>query len=173
MVHGFHLGVQPTGNGIYFAPTSGRGLLQVTDSLFYDNNFNAIQVSPSSGVIASVVLNRDEFTANPGTGAFGIYFVGAGTVAGTMRQSLVAENGGDGIESAAAAVYFTIEESSIIDNLGVGIYAESSGTHINVGASTIGGNGTGVAGSSIISFGNNQMSANGTNGTFTSTTPLQ
>jgi hypothetical protein len=175
MIHGFH-GSIATGNGIYFAPTSGRGLLQVSDSLFYDNNYNAIEVNPSSGVIASVIFNRDEFTANPATGAFGIYFEGAGTVAGTMRQSVVAENGAVGIGSAAGAAYFTIEESSIIDNLVVGITASSAGTHFNVGASTIGGNGTGVdatGGASIISFGNNQMSANGSNGTFTSTTPLQ
>jgi len=46
---------------------------------------------------------------------------------------------------------------------------------VNVGASTIGGNGTGVLPSSgsIISFGNNQMSANGSNGNFTSTTTLR
>jgi hypothetical protein len=46
---------------------------------------------------------------------------------------------------------------------------------VNVGASTIGGNGTGVLASSgsLISFGNNQMSTNATNGNFTSTTPLR
>jgi hypothetical protein len=46
---------------------------------------------------------------------------------------------------------------------------------VNVGASTIGGNGTGVVAQSgsLISFGNNQMSANGTNGNFTSTTALR
>ncbi|MGA2257289.1 MAG: hypothetical protein ABSG53_21750 [Thermoguttaceae bacterium] len=177
VIHGFHYsspnGV--TGNGIYFAPTSGRALLQVSDSLFYDNNYNQLEVNPSSGVIASVVLNRDEFTANPGADAYGIFLEGAGTIAGTMRESVVAENGVDGISAIASAVYFTIEESSIVDNLGVGIYGGSSGAHLNVGASTIGGNGTGVLAfsGSIISFGNNQMSANGTNGTFTSTTPLQ
>jgi hypothetical protein len=127
MVHGFHLGVQPTGNGIYFAPTSGRGLLQVTDSLFYDNNNDAIEVNASSGVIASVTLNRDEFTANPGASAYGIWFTGPGTVAGTMRQSLVAENGGVGIQAVATAVYFTIEESSIIDNLNYGIVSATDG----------------------------------------------
>jgi hypothetical protein len=89
MIHGFY-GTETTGNGIYFAPTSGRGLLQVSDSLFYDNNNNRIEVNPSSGVIASVVLNRDEFTANPGNVAFGIFFTGAGTVAGTMRDTVVA-----------------------------------------------------------------------------------
>ena len=126
-------------------------------------------------MIASVVLNRDELTANPGSNAFGIYFNGFGTVAGTLRQSIVAENGGGGIYAGASAVYFTIEELSIVDNLGDGIYTATSGSVLNVGASMIGGNGTGVnaAAGSVVSFGNNQMSANGINGSFTSTTPLQ
>ena len=162
------------GSGIYFAPagaSGSRGLLQVSDSLLFNNNNNAINVSPGSGVIASATLNRDELTGN-GTG---LSLGGSGTVAGTMRESIAAESAAYGVTSAASQVYFTIEESSIIDNLNTGIRANSSGTVINVGASTIGGNGTGVhaIAGSIVSFGNNQMSANGANGTFTSTTPLQ
>jgi len=178
IIHGFHQGPNSppfltSGNGIYFAPTSGRGLLQVSDSLFYDNDNNGINVNPSSGVIASVTLNRDEFTASNGGSAYGIYFTGNGTVAGSMRDSLVAENGADGIASAAGATYFTIEESSIIDNLSIGIQSFTPATHFNVGASTIVGNGTGVSGPGIYSFGNNQMGANGSNGTFTGTTALE
>jgi len=68
-----------------------------------------------------------------------------------------------------------IEESSIVDNLINGIQTNSAGSVVNVGASTIGGNGTGVKASSgsLISFGNNQMSANGSDGNFTSTTALR
>jgi hypothetical protein len=171
MISGFHFIGSNTGSGIYFAPSSGRGLLQVSDSLFFDNNNNAINVNPGSGVIASVTLNRDEFTGN-GTG---VSLGGSGVVAGTMRQSIAAESAAFGVIAGASQVFFTIEGSSIIDNLNTGIKTTSSGTVLNVGASTIGGNGTGVnaLAGSIISFGNNQMSANGSNGTFTSTTPLQ
>jgi hypothetical protein len=72
-------------------------------------------------------------------------------------------------------VFFTVEESSIVDNLVNGIQTNSANAYVNVGASTIGGNSTGVLASSgsLISFGNNQMSANGTNGNFTSTTGLR
>ena len=178
MIHGFHYTSNGSyGNGIYFEPTTSgdRGLLQVSDSLLYDNNNNGILVNPSSGVIASVVLNRVEIAASPGSAAYGVWFTGGGTVAGTMRHSVITEMGANGISAEATAVYFTIEESSIVDNLGAGIQADSSGTILNVGATTIGGNGTGVLANagSIVSFGNNQMSANGVNGSFTSTTPLQ
>jgi hypothetical protein len=164
MIHGF-------GNiGIKFVPASGRGTLQVSNSLLYDNGFAAIFVAPNAGQIASVALDSDELIAN----GDGLYLSGA-TVAGTIRHSVVAENGADGVIALANQVYFTVEESSIIDNLDIGVATNSAGANVTVGASTIGGNGTGVKSfsGSLISFGNNQMSANGTNGAFTSTTPLQ
>lgn len=71
-----------------------------------------------------------------------------------------------GVVAASGQVFFTVEESSIVDNLVNGVQTKSANALVNVGASTIGGNGTGVLASSesIISFGNNQMSANGING---------
>jgi len=166
MIHGYH-----DGEGISFNPTSGRGLLQVSNSQMFDN-YDGIAVQPASGQIASVTLNTVELVGN----SFGgLVFVGQGIVAGTMRSSVVGENGQDGVIAGASQVFFTIEESSIVDNLLIGIETNSAGSVVNVGASTIGGNGTGVLAESgsLISFGNNQMSANGTNGNFTSTTALR
>jgi hypothetical protein len=166
MIHGYH-----GGPGIFFAPTGGRGLLQVSNSQIFDNS-DGIVVSPGSGQIASVTLNQVELVANLGKG---LNLNGAGVVAGTMRGSVVGENGTYGVVAQAGQVFFTIEESSIVDNLTAGIGTNSPGSVVNVGASTIGGNGTGVGAisGSLISFGNNQFSANGTNGNFTSTTALQ
>jgi hypothetical protein len=106
----------------------------------------------------------------------GLNLHGPGIVSGTMRHSVAGENAFQGVYTDASQVYFTVEESSIVANLSYGIETNSAGSVVNVGASTIGGNGTGVrgfSGSSLISFGNNQMSANGINGSFTATTPLQ
>jgi hypothetical protein len=166
MIHGYHGGF-----GIVFEPTNGRGLLQVSNSQIFDN-VNGIQVAPDSGQIASVTLNRVELVANTGDG---LVLAGQGVVAGTMRGSVVGENGVSGVVANASQVFFTVEESSIVDNLVNGIQTNSAGSIVNVGASTIGGNGTGVKATSgsLISFGNNQMSTNATNGSFTSTTPLQ
>jgi hypothetical protein len=161
-----------SGSGIFFQPTAGRGLLQVSDSRVF-NNFDGIQVQPTNNQIASVTLNRVEVTGNSHNG---VHLNGVGVVAGTMRDSVVGGNANFGVITGATQVFFTVEESSIVANLVAGIGSNASGSVVNVGASTIGGNGTGLsptAGSSLISFGNNQMSANGANGNFTSTTALQ
>jgi hypothetical protein len=169
MIQGFQ-----NGYGITFGPQGGRGLLQVSNSQMFDNN-TGIQVAPASGQVASVTLNRVELVANSSTGLYLNDLNGLGIVAGTMRHSVVGENGTHGVRTFASQVYFTVEESSIVANLATGIITQSAGSVVNVGASTIGGHGTGVhsAAGSLISFGNNQMSANGVNGSFTATTPLQ
>jgi hypothetical protein len=157
--------------GIFFSPSSGRGLLQVSNSQVFGNGYAGILVAPSTGQIATVTLNRVELVGNAGDGLQ----LEGGIVAGTMRDSVAGGNGKSGVVSLASQVYFTVEESSIIANLASGVYTHSAGALVNVGASTIGGNGTGISAviGSIISFGNNQMSANGTNGNFTSTTALR
>jgi hypothetical protein len=161
-----HCSVLGFGNaGVFFGPTSARGVLQVSDTAV-DGSFNGIFVSPSASVIASVVLNRVELNGN----AFGLAFHGAGIVAGTLRQSVVAESSQYGIVAASSGgVYFTVEGSSIVDNLTAGIQTGAAAVNLEVGGSTIGGNGTGVTSTagSILTFGNNQFSANGVNGTFT------
>jgi hypothetical protein len=159
------------GSGLDFEPSGGRGLLQVSNSEFFDNQVG-IGVIPASGQIASMMLNRVELVGNSVTG---LALQGSGVIAGTMRKSLAADNGNYGVYANASQVYFTVEESSVVDNLTVGILTDSAGAVVNVGASTIGGNGTGVLASSgsIISFGNNQTSANGSNGSFSSTAALQ
>jgi hypothetical protein len=168
-IQGFTHG-STNGDGIFFEPTAGRGLLQVSDSRIF-NNGNAIVVAPLNNQIASVTLNRVELTGNLNDGLI----LSGDVVAGTMRDSVVAANTQVGVLAQATQVFFTVEESSIVANLSAGIQTTTAGTVINVGASTIGGNGTGVLPShgSLISFGNNQMSANGTDGNFTSTTALR
>jgi hypothetical protein len=166
MIQGFGNG----GAGIVFSPTGGRGLLQVSNSQIFDNAIGIV-VEPAPGQVASVTLDRVEVVANSNTG---LQLLG-GIVAGTMRDSVAGENGSSGVYTDASQVFFTIEESSIVANLGIGIFSQSAGSVVSVGASTIGGNGTGVnaQAGSLISFGNNQMSANGINGSFSSTTALQ
>jgi hypothetical protein len=158
-------------DGIVFEPSAGRGLLQVSESRIFNNGVGII-VHPQSNQIASVTLNRVELTGHSNDG---LALLGLGVIAGTMRDSVAAGNAIDGVIAQATQVFFTVEESSIVANLSAGIQTNSAGSIVNVGASTIGGNGTGVLPSSgsLISFGNNQMSANGTDGNFTSTTALR
>jgi hypothetical protein len=165
MVHGF-----PNGAGIVFEPSSGRGLLQVSNSQFFDNG-NGIVVFPLGGQIASVTLNKIELVAN---GINGLVFQG-GVVAGTMRDSVVGENGTNGVVADASQVFFTVEESSIVDNLSNGILTDTAGSNVTVTASTITGNGTGVKATlgTIVSSGNNTVNENASDGAFTSTKSLR
>jgi hypothetical protein len=154
------------GAGIYFTPSSGRGTLEVSDTVVDDNYVGIFAVANASTVTASVVLDGVKLNDN----SFGLALEGTGVIAGTLRHSVAAENSVDGITATASQVYFTVEESSIVDNLSYGITSPMSpGVMMEVGASTIGGNGTGVsaAAGSVYTFGNNQFSANGSNGSFT------
>jgi hypothetical protein len=166
MIQGYHFGF-----GINFTANNSRGLLQVSNTQIFDN-FTGMTVSPQGSIIASVTLNRVEVVANLHDG---VSLTGTGVTAGTMRDSVVGENAGSGVIGGSSQVFFTIEESSIIANLVNGIQTTQANAFINVGSSTIGGNGTGVKATAggLISFGNNQMSVNAVNGSFTSTTPLQ
>jgi hypothetical protein len=142
----------------------------VSNTQILDNQIGILVIASGSGIV-SVTLNRVELTGNS---EYGIVLAG-NVVAGTMRNSVVGANKLTGVIASAGQVYFTIEKSSIVNNLQYGVQTSSAGSVVNVGASTIGGNGTGVfaQSGSLISFGNNQMSANGTNGNFTSTTALR
>jgi hypothetical protein len=138
-IQGFTNG-STNGAGIIFEPLAGRGLLQVSDSRIFNNGIG-ILVFPASSRIASVTLNRVELTGNLSDG---LNLNGFGIIAGTMRDSVVAGNAGNGVVTQQAPqVFFTVEESSIVANLTAGIQTNSAGTVVNVGASTIGGNGTG------------------------------
>jgi hypothetical protein len=152
------------GFGITFLPSGGRGLLQVSNSQFLDN-FGGIAVQPSNGQIVSVALSGVALVANS---SVGISLGGAGVAAGTMRNSIVAENP-EGIFANATQVFFTIEESSIVANTSFGIRTNSAGAVFNVGATTFGANALAMdpRAGSIISFGNNLFSANAADGNFT------
>ena len=158
------------GAGIGFNSTSGRGFLQVSNSQII-NNAGGITFGPAYGQIASLILNRVEVTGNTNEGLA----LEGGVIVGTVRHSVFAGNGGTGILSQATQVFLTVESTSIVDNLVFGICSMSQEATINVAASTIGGNFWGIHAysGSIISSGNNQVSTNTVNGTFTSTTPLQ
>jgi hypothetical protein len=163
------LGFQ-NGYGIIFAPHTGRGLLQVSNARIADNA-TGIGVSPVVNQIASVTLNQVELVANSN---LGLALTGNGIVAGTMRNSVAGENLG-GIYAGSGQVFFTIEGSSIVANPTFGIQTATANSIVSVGASTIGGNGTGVSAmaGSLISFGNNQFGANGSDGDFTDTKALK
>jgi len=162
-----------SGFGVSFTPTgTGRSSLSISNSSLSGNGV-AVSVAPPSGMITSVLFTG---SGMGGSTNDGLDLAGAGVTAGDMRGCTVADNNGNGFTgSSAGGVYFTIEGSTFSANLGVGIETNSAAASVDVAASTIGGNGTGVKSLSglLTSFGDNHISANGVNGTFTNTIPLQ
>jgi hypothetical protein len=164
------------GSGVLFTPNTGssggRASLVLVNTTVGKNNIG-VSVAPASGQIASVLFVNDIIGLNTGDG---LDLAGAGVVAGDLRQSTIANNNGNGfVGSSAGGVYFTIEGSTFSANLGVGIETNSAAANVDVAASAIGGNGMGIRAlsGSLLSFGDNHISANGSNGTFTGVTPLQ
>jgi hypothetical protein len=172
IIKGF-TGTGSNGYGILFTPTgSGRSSLSLSSTKVQSNNIG-VSVAPASGQITSVGFYS---VGIGGNGTDGLDLAGAGVTAGDMRQSVLANNGANGfVGSSAGGVFFTIEGSTVSANLGVGIQTNAAAANVAVAASTIGGNGMGIRAlsGSLLSFGDNHISANGSNGTFTGVTPLQ
>jgi hypothetical protein len=163
--------------GIEFTPSAGRGLLKVSNSQILSNSFGII-ITPSGGQIASATLSRVELSGNANSGlVLGPLMAGGnnGVVAGVIRDSIVEANGASGIVATANQVFFTVEASTVVANLQFGIVSNSAGTNVNVTASTISSNLMGVqpTAGSIVSFANNTLNGNTTDGNFTSTKPLR
>ena len=87
--------------------------------------------------------------------------------------------GSSGVVAASVsggASVITVRASTIFNNVGKGLQASGGGATIQVTHSTITGNDTGllaVTGGQIISFGDNSLGGNTTDGVPTSTVPLQ
>jgi len=152
-------------SGIAFAP-AGAASLFVSDTIVTNNHGNGILVSSGGTSSVSGALNRVSASGN----GVGIFANGA-SVNLTLTDS-VSGNNNYGIGATAAAVM--VNNSTISHNV-IGVTASQTAI-ARVGQSTLTANGTGwqaTNGGQVISFGNNNVNGNGTDGTLTSTVSLQ
>lgn len=161
-------------SGVEFTP-NGPAKLIVTDSLiasFGGNTSGAgILVRPQPGGSAQVALERVKVSSS----TFGIAADGGSSTAGinmTIADSLVASNTNDGIvattSSGHAPIGVMVKNTKSANN-GYGIRAIGPNATVRVDGSTIAGNGTGLttsSGGALLSYGNNNVDANGANGSF-------
>jgi len=164
-----------TGSGISFAPNAGTTTLFVSDTVVTNNGSNGILVAPSGSGAVNGALNRVVASGNgAASNGVGIFAYGAsstGAVNVTMTDT-VANNNAYGIGVGASAV---MVRNSTVSNNAVGIRADQAAI-LRVGQSTVTANGTGLQatnGGLLQSYGNNNVSGNGTDGTLTSTLALQ
>jgi hypothetical protein len=164
-------GAAGTASGINV--TNGRNLFVTNSSI---RNFGgagvvaAIYVKPPSGVTINVFVTGTSTSGN----TFGIVADGTsgGIIRASMRNSLVSVNTNNGLTastSGSGSAVFLLHQVLLQGN-SIGLATAGSGAGFLVDDSRIFGNTTGIsagAGSAILSYGNNDLNANGTDGSFT------
>jgi len=148
-------------SGIACTP-SGAASLFVSDTTVTNNLTNGILVSGT----VNGAINRVTASAN----GVGVFANGAG-VSLTITNTVTGKNN-YGIGASASAV--TLSNLTANSNA-IGIAAQQAAI-VRVGQSTVSANGTGLQptnGGQIVSFGNNNVGGNGTDGAPTSTVTVQ
>jgi hypothetical protein len=163
--------------------TSVAAKVIVIDSSFLNNGTAStgagIQVLPFPGGSAEVALERVTVAGN----TFGIALDGSTSTAGinmAITDSIVSANTQDGIvattSASGAPMGLTIKNTRSLNNAGFGVRTIGTGVTARLSGVTLTGNGTGIAavsGGSIVTFGNNEIIGNGSNGSFTGAVALQ
>lgn len=160
--------------GVDFEP-SGNSRLFISDTTIRNNN-NAVNggaVLLQAGAAGSAVATLDRVRMNGNT--FGVLAAVRSTV--TIRRCGINSNATNGIfasGNASTPISVFVEGCFISDCLARGIRSDGSMTKVRISNNTITHNFTGLAsnsGGQIISFGNNRISGNTTDGAPTSTVP--
>jgi hypothetical protein len=170
-INAFRSGTAGNGHGISFAP-SGASELYVSDTIVRNNgtgsNGGGILIRPTGTGSAKVVLDNVQmhnnvFGLRPDGGG------GSGAVTVTVRNSVASGNSFNGITafSTGALVNVNVEHTSSVNNFTAGVKGDGAAVTIRLNGNTITGNGTGLEAVSlaqILSYGNNAIEGNGTNG---------
>ena len=168
--------------GIKVVP-AGLVTVVVSDTVVQNNGNSGggagIYIVPPAGGRAQVTLDRVLAQGNQ----FGVAVDGSQSTGGvnmTIRDSVLASNKLDGLvatTSSGGAPIGVVLANSTLSNNGFGIRAIGSNVVVRVEGSKIAGNtGSGVSalsGGSLLSFGNNAVRANGTDGVFSGPVALQ
>lgn len=168
--------------GIKFAPTTAARLY-VSNSSISDSGNGAvgggIVVSPSGSGSARVMIERTTITNN----VFGIAVDGSNSNAGinmTVADSVTSGNTQDGIvattSASGAPIGVMLKNTKSVNNYGFGIRSIGPNVTVRADSSSVIGNGTGLSfsgGGTLLSFGNNNVRANATDGAFSGSVGLQ
>jgi hypothetical protein len=155
--------------GIKFEPSANAQLF-VTNTIISNNGDvggstgGGISIAPTSGATASVTLEGVKLLGN-------VYGIGmnstGGVVVGTLRHSTISGSNVSGLVAfgGGSPIFWTVDGSTIMNNPSFGIQTLGSGVNLQIGTSTITGNGTGVSGPGITSYKDNHISGNASDGT--------
>jgi hypothetical protein len=171
-----------TTSGITFSPGTGSAVttqLVVQDTTIL-NNATGLLIRPTGGIAANVELRRLRIDNNTGEGLRVDGTGGSGAIKATLADSTASHNAGNGIDAVGGPGNATLDvmRMVVISNGVAGIQSnQASGTaSVTVGSSVIYDNAIGMqatGGASLLSYGNNQVTGNASNGSFTGPASLQ
>jgi hypothetical protein len=162
------------GSGINFAPP-GTARLLVSGSIISANSFHGILISTTSSTSARLVLDGVRLERN----GFGVTLTGTGSLIAHVRDSIATMNLNDnfriiGPSSGVASV--TLDRTSSTLANANGVFSSGTLTFITIGRSTVISNVNGLVadgGGHILSYRNNHLNGNVTDGAPTSTLTLK
>jgi hypothetical protein len=171
-----------SGIGIDFTPNNGGGTpmqLDVEDAVVRNNTTGNILIMPSGATGATAVLKRVSAVATNGYALDADSTASSTGVDVAISDSLFSWTVAAGIvanaASAGVATTITVERTVITNSSSNCVNSKGTGAFISLNASTISNCLTGLHtlnGGALISFGNNGLYFNNTNGSFTSTLSL-
>jgi hypothetical protein len=151
--------------GIVFDPnTANPSQLFVSNTLISDNGQDGIEISTFGSGTTTGVLDHVQLQNNNWNGLF--VFTATQTINVTVSDSVIANNGSDGIIAASTGdgtpVSIMVRNSTIANNASRGLEADDSGAIIRVTRSTITGNlnGWDNIGGAVLSYGDNNIDGN-------------
>ena len=146
--------------------SDASGKLVITDTIVRNSSFGVVLQSPSGQIHAT--LDHVQIKNNQYTG-----LDARNNAQAIIRNSLLVDNPQTAAQASGPSGALTIEDCVIKDNnMGIVAYSPSI---IRVSHSTITDNSQGLSpfGGQILSFGNNRLAGNITDGSFTGMVPLQ
>jgi hypothetical protein len=156
-----------TQQGIDIAPTAGANAIYVSNTKLFSNAGGAIYAEPGSSASANVTLTDVIMDGN----LRGLRTTGG--VTSVVRNTVVTGSTGVGFNAGSTdsrTASMNLDSSAAISNVGWGVYAGVNAT-VYISNMQVTGNGGGITAvsGSMISFGNNHVVGNTTNGTPTQT----
>ena len=144
------------------------------------NNATGMLIQPTGGIAANVRLRRLRIDNNTGEGLRVDGTAGSGAINAALADSTASFNAGNGIDAVSGPGNATVDIMRVVaaSNGSAGIQSNqtSGGTaSVTVGSSMLHSNAIGIqatGGASLLSYGNNHVTGNASNGSFTGTASL-
>ncbi|HEX6124557.1 MAG TPA: right-handed parallel beta-helix repeat-containing protein [Pyrinomonadaceae bacterium] len=143
-------------HGVSIENQSGALKVSIWNSSFRNNAGNGVNTFVGGSGSVAVAMNNSLFSFN-GVG------VNLGAAANGSIQGSIVSNNTTGVQAAGATSLLTAKDNQITHNT-TGV-STLSGATMRIGSNLVSGNGTGLSGSNIFSFGGNFVDGNTGNGT--------